>query len=103
MIKVEVIKDNVVVQTVNFEDETVKNDWLQMLVDTKAWGEDYQITHTDITDQLAKQKAINDAQAYLNSTDFHAIRVAEGYPMDEEIKHKREDARITLRTLNAHL
>jgi hypothetical protein len=66
-------------------------------VHTYVMPAQYTVTAIDITDQLATQAAVAAAQAYLASTDWQAVRLAEtGIPMDASVKTQRQAARVTI-------
>lgn len=58
MIKVNIKKNNVIVQTVLFDDSIKKDEWLQMLANTAAWGKperwvkESECSETDIANSL---------------------------------------------------
>jgi hypothetical protein len=73
--------------------------WVDERVNKNTWGkpDQYTIEIIDLTEQYAKIKATEDAYQYLADTDYMVVRVAEGYPLPEEVKIKREESRNIIR------
>ena len=110
-------------QHVIFNDQTIQDEWLQMLATNYPFGKpehtievtprsidehgvvteavyelipsEYIVEVLDVTQELLAKKESDEARAYLLATDYLVIKSMEsGIPMDESIKALRAAARI---------
>ena len=86
----QIVKDTQVI-------DKVDSDVLQSCIDDCRWGNVGEYEVQDISAQVTKEKAIAEAKAYLDSTDYMVVRIAEGYTLPDDVKAKREAARIVIR------
>jgi len=107
MKKLNISKNNEVVQSVMFEDEKVMNDWIAMLAETKAWGSpeineeilnengeittnstpaEYEVLIEDCTAEVEQERINKEAKEYLVKTDYVVLKFAEALAKGESIE-----------------
>lgn len=107
MKKLNISKNNEVVQSVMFEDEQIMNDWIEMLAETKAWGSpeineeilnengeittnstpaEYEVLIEDCTAEVEQERINKEAKDYLVKTDYVVLKFAEALAKGESIE-----------------
>jgi len=70
-----------------FKDEESKNNWLNMLQETKAWGdfEDLIVLIEDYSAQVEQNNINLEARKYLLETDYVITKISEAIILDKDV------------------
>lgn len=94
MIKVSIIKDSEIVQSIKVESEQEADKWIQEVIESKAWSGEISFTKEDISSEIDQQQINREAKQYLDETDYYIIRMMDtGVPVPEGIQVLRQHAR----------